>query len=145
MLQTSIHCFVCWAAICIKGVLLAGPLVAMTKSETEVAGVDNEEDPIFTEGIVEQNGKFACSICKKEFDQRCACRYHHEVHLGKTTCHYCSKVFSSRQTFLRHMITHTGAIKCDVCKKSFSNRYDMMRHIKNIHRTQRNKKLSTCF
>lgn len=90
--------------------------------------------------ISEQDeNKFPCTICAKEFKNKSLlARHHKNVHLQKSklTCKICKKQFCTHDTLKRHnQMVHSNDSKvtCTICNKQLKHKFCLKEHMKNLH------------
>ncbi|KAK3100146.1 hypothetical protein FSP39_015345 [Pinctada imbricata] len=83
------------------------------------------------------NGKYACSVCKKEFALQRLLNRHLKCHSDtkRFLCTFCGKGFNDTFDLKRHTRIHTGVkpYKCSKCERSFTQRCSLESHCRKVH------------
>ncbi|XP_067909239.1 uncharacterized protein [Heterodontus francisci] len=94
----------------------------------------------------EEDARYKCSHCDRQFIQHCDLRRHAHVHMGTQPhkCDLCGKGFLRASDLVVHKRFHTKdrPFQCSQCQKSFFQSGDLRRHVRNIHMT--NARMLSC-
>lgn len=94
----------------------------------------------------EEDARYKCPHCDRQFIQHCDLRRHTHVHTGTQPhkCELCGKAFLRASDLVVHRRFHTKdrPFQCGQCQKSFFQSGDLRRHVRNIHMT--NARMLSC-
>ncbi|XP_051882818.1 zinc finger protein 546-like [Pristis pectinata] len=94
----------------------------------------------------EDDTRYKCPQCDRQFIQHCDLRRHAHVHTGTQPhkCDLCGKAFLRASDLVVHKRFHTKdrPFQCSQCQKSFFQSGDLRRHMRNIHMT--NARMLSC-
>lgn len=85
-----------------------------------------------------------CTVCGKQFFQKCHLNRHLKQHTGKKThfCLTCKRGFYQKSNLASHMLTHSTdksvshPFPCSCCQKRFTRKHGLLRHLTKQHKIQ---------
>ena len=104
----------------------------------------------FLKFMVELDGKFQCTICKKIFPKRRRCNIHirskHKVG-AKLQCEICQQMFYFRHEMELHMVKHNQKkdAYCHLCGKGVRVAANLERHMLAFHTDKADKEMARTF
>jgi len=123
------------------------------KSEDSLFGhvtLKHPEKHEFLQFMVEVNGEFQCTICKKIYPKRRRCNIHirskHKIG-AKLQCEICQQMFYFKHELELHMVKHTQAkdAYCHLCGKGVRVAANLQRHMIAFHTNKAEKELARTF
>jgi len=123
------------------------------KSEDSLFGhvtLKHPEKHEFLQYMLEIDGEFQCTICKKTYPKRRRCNIHirskHKIG-AKLNCEVCQQVFYFKHELELHMVKHTQAkdAYCHLCGKGVRVAANLQRHMIAFHTNKAEKEMARTF
>ncbi|XP_070709621.1 zinc finger protein 11-like isoform X2 [Pempheris klunzingeri] len=90
-----------------------------------VHSVEKEEDKVSLQPLTDEEGRFSCPDCEKNFKFQSLLKAHQRIHTGEQPflCSQCGRRFSFKQSLERHKQTHKSGRKyeCLICGEFFKS------------------------